>query len=223
MCLSNTKVEQKVRGLNMTKEKMNLSRFIASQRERLGNISQVELSKKCGVPAGTIASIESGYAKSPRPITLKKLAEGLAVPPDIIFKLASNPEKEMAVDLEELQSFQISYFGKIPSNSHFKVNEDSAEKLPFPVEFINEGDFVVSLAEDSLTDEDIYEGDFIVISQQDYLKRSGDLMLCTIENETTLRRVYKEKNNFKIKEKTYSPEEVTFWGKACLSISKRKL
>lgn len=207
----------------MTKQKMNLSSFIATQREKLGNISQVELAKKCGVPAGTIASIESGYAKSPRPVTLKKLADGLNVPEEIVFKLASNPEKEMTVNYDKLDVFRLPYIGSIPSPKEVKIEESSDNVLAFPLELVNEGDYILTINGNDLADEDIYDGDYIIILKQDFIKRSGDLMLCTIKDNTTLVRVYKTDDNFKIKEQVYNKNDIKFLGKACLSISKRKL
>lgn len=207
----------------MIKQKVNLAGFIASQREKMGSISQVELAKKCGVPAGTIASIESGYAKSPRPVTLKKLADGLGVPTEIIFKLASNPEKEMVIDQDHISTITIDYLGEIPTTDSIKPGSNVKDQLSFPGSFIDDGNFMLTISGDSLTDEDIYDGDYIVIKIQDYLKRSGDLMLCVIDGKTTLRRVYKSDENLKIKDKNYSKDDITFVGKAHLSISKQKL
>ena len=207
----------------MSKQKVTLASFITSQREKMGHISQVELAQKCGVPAGTIASIESGYAKSPRPVTLKKLAEGLSVPTEIIFKLASNPEKEMYIDYEEMNISRITYLGNIPTKATFKSIENADEQLPFPIDFFDEGDFILTISGDSLSEEDIYDGDYISVIKQDFLKRSGDLMLCHIDNMTTLNRVYKNETDFKIKDKTYTKEQITFIGKACMSVNKRKL
>lgn len=207
----------------MTKQKLNLASFIAHQRVKLGGLSQVELAKKCGVPAGTIASIESGYAKSPRPVTLKKIAEGLAVPAEIIFKLASNPEKEMVVNYGELNVFTIPYLGNIPTTQEIKLLENEGTIISLPFDFINEGDFILTVTGDSLSDEDIYDGDYVIIAKQDFLKRSGDLMLCLVDDITSLRRIYKSENNFKVKEKVYSKDEITFFGKALINISKQKL
>lgn len=207
----------------MVKQKVTLASFIASQREKLGTMSQVELAKKCGVPAGTIASIESGYAKSPRPVTLKKIAEGLSVPTEIIFKLASNPEKEMIIDTDDLNIFKIKYLGNIPTTNTLKSLDNVEEQIPFPADFIEEGDFILTVSGESLADEDIYDGDYITINKQDFLKRSGDLMLCEIDNVVTLRRIYKSDEKFKVKDKIYTKVEISFLGKACTSISRRNL
>jgi SOS-response transcriptional repressor LexA len=207
----------------MSKQKMSLASFISSQREKLGNISQVELAKKCGVPAGTIASIESGYAKSPRPVTLKKLAEGLSIPEEIIFRLASNPEKEININHDNLNVYRIPYLGVIPINKEIKTCTGKEEILAFPLEFISEGDYIFMVEGDSFSDEDIYDKDYIIVSTQNFLKRSGDLMLTVIANKTTLNRVYKNDNDFKVNEKVYTKDEIIFLGKAIISINKRKL
>jgi len=207
----------------MVKQRMTLSSFIANQREKLGNISQVELAKKCGVPAGTIASIESGYAKSPRPVTLKKIADGLMVPAEIIYKLASNPNKELLVDSEELKTFHIAYLGDIPTKNKLESFNNLESQLVFPSELLEEGDFIVNVSSEDFLEEDIFNGDFVVITKQDFLKRSGDLMLCIIDNITTLKRVYKNDSSFKIKDEIYAKEDIAFIGKAFISISKRLL
>lgn len=207
----------------MVKQRMTLSSFIASQREKLGNISQVDLANRCGVPAGTIASIESGYAKSPRPVTLKKIADGLMVPAEIIYKLASNPNKELFIDSEELKTFYIPYLGGIPTKQKPDTINNIESQLTFPAELLEEGDFIVNIISDDFLDEDIYNGDFVVITKQDFLKRSGDLMLCYVHNVITLKRVYKNDSSFKIKGEAYSKEEISFLGKAFISISRRLL
>ena len=207
----------------MVKQRMTLSSFIANQREKLGNISQVELAKKCGVPAGTIASIESGYAKSPRPVTLKKIADGLMVPAEIIYKLASNPNKELLVDSEELKTFHIAYLGDIPTKNKLESFNNLESQLVFPSELLEEGDFIVNVSSEDFLEEDIFNGDFVVITKQDFLKRSGDLMLCIIDNITTLKRVYKNDSSFKIQDEIYAKEDIAFIGKAFISISKRLL
>ena len=56
-----------------------LREFIARRRNEL-QLSQQELARLSGVPAGTIASIEAGrVTRSPRPDTLQRLAQGLQV------------------------------------------------------------------------------------------------------------------------------------------------
>lgn len=207
----------------MTKQKMTLASFIASQREKLGNISQVELAKKCNVPAGTIASIESGYAKSPRPVTLKKLADGLCVPTEIIFKLASNPEKEMTINYDSLSVFRLPYVGTIPTKEKLKFEDEEESAMALPVELVDEGDFILTISGNELATEDIYDGDYIIVLKQDFLMRSGDFMLCTIDKETSLRRVYKGENEFKINDKAFTKDQIIFLGKAIMSISRRKL
>lgn len=52
---------------------------------RTKNMTQAELAKSSGVPAGTIANIEADHHRRPYPSTLKKLADALEVhPSDLI-------------------------------------------------------------------------------------------------------------------------------------------
>ena len=55
----------------------DLRLYIAARRKEL-KLSQRDLATICELPLGTVAGIESGrQVKSPRPMTLEKLAKGL--------------------------------------------------------------------------------------------------------------------------------------------------
>lgn len=65
-----------------------LREFLTRRRNEL-NLSQQELARISGVPAGTIASIEAGrVTRSPRPDTLRRLALGLQVGPEALLRMA---------------------------------------------------------------------------------------------------------------------------------------
>jgi transcriptional regulator with XRE-family HTH domain len=65
-----------------------LREFLTRRRNEL-NLSQQELARISGVPAGTIASIEAGrVTRSPRPDTLRRLAQGLQVGPEALLRMA---------------------------------------------------------------------------------------------------------------------------------------
>jgi transcriptional regulator with XRE-family HTH domain len=65
-----------------------LREFLTRRRNEL-NLSQQELARISGVPAGTIASIEAGrVTRSPRPDTLRRLALGLQVGPEALLRMS---------------------------------------------------------------------------------------------------------------------------------------
>ncbi|MBC7543874.1 MAG: helix-turn-helix transcriptional regulator [Candidatus Sericytochromatia bacterium] len=65
-----------------------LREFLTRRRNEL-NLSQQELARISGVPAGTIASIEAGrVTRSPRPDTLRRLADGLQVGPEALLRMS---------------------------------------------------------------------------------------------------------------------------------------
>ena len=197
---------------------LSLGKFLSQEREKL-NLSQQDLAKKCNVPAGTIASIESGYAKSPRSITLKKLAEGLNVSIDILFAYASQTEfMEQSTDLTKIPAF-----GEIPSARELSLQSYAS----FPSYFIENGDFLLSIKGDNFMDEDIFDNDYIVVKKQHCLMRSGDLMVININLENTLARVYKNDNGYRVQIGKYQEEilsdNIEFIGKALTSISRKKL
>lgn len=63
-----------------------LGRYIAEHRKRKG-ISQEELSKRSGVPRGTIAAIETGTVAEVMPSNLQRLARGLGLPYAVLDRL----------------------------------------------------------------------------------------------------------------------------------------
>src|SRR4051794_19317970 len=65
-----------------------LREFLTRRRNEL-SLSQQELARISGVPAGTIASIEAGrVTRSPRPDTLRRLALGLQVGPEVLLRMS---------------------------------------------------------------------------------------------------------------------------------------
>ena len=76
-----------------------LREFLTRRRNEL-NLSQQELARTSGVPAGTIASIEAGrVTRSPRPDTLRRLAQGLQVGPDMLLRMSGYlPAEDSAGD-----------------------------------------------------------------------------------------------------------------------------
>jgi transcriptional regulator with XRE-family HTH domain len=65
-----------------------LREFLTRRRGEL-SLSQQELARISGVPAGTIASIEAGrVTRSPRPDTLRRLAQGVQVGPDVLLRMS---------------------------------------------------------------------------------------------------------------------------------------
>lgn len=201
----------------MTK-KLNLGKFLSQEREKL-NLSQQDLAKKCNIPAGTIASIESGYAKSPRSVTLKKLAEGLNISMEVLFAYASLTEfVEQNTDLTK-----IPILGEIPSTKELSLQSYAS----FPTYFIENGDFLLFVKEDTFIEEDIFNNDYIVVKKQDYLEKNGDLMVVSINQENTLARICKNSNGYSVLIGKYQeemlPDNISFIGKALTSISRKKL
>lgn len=73
-----------------------LREFVTRRRNEL-HLSQQDLARTSGVPAGTIASIEAGrVTRSPRPDTLRRLANGLEVPPEALLQLSGYLTDEVA-------------------------------------------------------------------------------------------------------------------------------
>ena len=214
----------------MQKKRLTLASFVSKEREKL-SLSQQGFAKLCNIPAGTIASIESGYAKSPRSVTLKKIADGLKIPFDVIFEFASTPEKEIFVNYETVKIIRLPNLGEIPTEKNLLTLDNAENFISFPQNFLDDGDFLLSVKGDDFMQEDIYDGDYVVVKNQNYLKRSGDLMIIKLNKITIMTRVYKNNDIYTLKTINNSinndlkakQDEINFIGKAITSISRKKL
>lgn len=63
--------------------------------------------------------------------------------------------------------------------------------------FVGNNLFVLKVRGDSMVNVGIYDGDFVVISQQS-VANNGEIVACLIENEATVKRYYKENGYFRL-------------------------
>lgn len=102
-------------------------------------------------------------------------------------QLAEEPQKRMALPLA----------GQIAAGSPIlAVAQD--EKIDFSNLFDNEDHYCLQVKGESMIDDQIADGDFVVVRKQSTC-RDGDIVVALVEGqEATLKRFYKEKNRIRL-------------------------
>jgi repressor LexA len=113
----------------------------------------------------------------------------------------------------------IPYLGRIAAGRPIEAITQ-AELMRVPAELLGRGPcYVLLVSGDSMIDEGIYDGDYVVIEQQDHAK-NGDIVVALINREeATLKRIEQRPGevilhaaNQTMSAMTYRPEEVRIQG-----------
>ena len=75
--------------------------------------------------------------------------------------------------------------------------EDVEDVFPLPQDFISGDGFILEVRGDSMIDDGIHDGDYVVVRRQPTAD-NGETVVAMIENEATVKRFYKEKQRFRL-------------------------
>lgn len=104
-------------------------------------------------------------------------------------RIKTNKTEKLSTELSS-----ISVLGSISCGTPELSEENTAEIIQFPTSLIGEGEFYLLKASgDSMIDAGIDNGDLILIKKQSSA-RNGQIVVALIENENTLKRIYKDEH-----------------------------
>jgi len=92
----------------------------------------------------------------------------------------------------------IPIVGTVAAGKPRLATEDVEEFFPLPHDFISGDGFMLKVKGDSMIEDGIYEGDFVIVRRQSAAE-NGETVVAMIENEATVKRFYKEKNRIRLK------------------------
>ena len=88
--------------------------------------------------------------------------------------------------------------------SSFRAQEEQAldgagEMFPIPSSLLNQDapHFVLNMEGDSMVDAGIFDGDFVIVRQQNAAE-DGDIIVAVLDDEASVKRYYKEKNYIRL-------------------------
>ena len=220
---------------------MKLGEYIKEYRQTK-SISQRQFANICGVSNGYISMLEEG--KNPRtgePLipslpTLKKISSAMNIS---LHDLIASVE-DMPIDMTEKENIH-TYDNILPLPKHKKIpllgtiacgepifaeeNLDGYTLCPEDVE----ADFCLRCKGDSMIGARIHDGDIVYIKQQQTIE-NGEIAAVLIDDEATLKRVYKKGDSLILQPENpaYEPlifvreemNEVRILGKAVCFLSK---
>lgn len=180
---------------------MTLKELIISYREK-NDLSQRQFAQKCDLSNGYISMLEKGTnPNTGLPVTptipvLTKLAKGMNLSLHQLFSLAD----DMPVDILSPMDMKIDNIIPFPDTKNIPLLGDIACGEPILAEEnIDEyikidkdipADFALRCKGDSMINARIFDGDIVYIRQQPDVE-NGEIAAVLIDNEATLKRVFK--------------------------------
>ncbi len=112
-----------------------------------------------------------------------------------------DPTKPRAIELTSNKSaiVRVPVVGRVAAGEPILATENIEETFPLPVSFLNTSKqvFMLTIKGNSMIKAGIYEGDFIVVRQQNTAD-DGDIVVALIGEEATVKRFFKEKNAIRL-------------------------
>ena len=155
-----------------------------------------ELGDKVGVGAGTVHKWESGFIENVRTDKIAKIAKALNVTAAYIMGWEDNPVFSYN-NIEALpETKTVPVIGAIACGKPILADENF-EGTAF-VDGRVHADFALRCVGDSMINAHIFNGDLVFIKQQPDVD-NGQIAAVAIDNEATLKRVYKYPNRVELR------------------------
>jgi repressor LexA len=112
---------------------------------------------------------------------------------DFRYETSDNPIPSLYENL-----VAVPLVGRITAGEPILAQESIEETYPLPAEFVKgEEVFMLSVRGDSMIEDGILDGDYVVVSRQSSAQ-NGDIVVALLEDEATVKRFYKENSHFRL-------------------------
>ena len=175
---------------------MDVKSIIYNRRIELG-LTMKQLAELVGVNEGTISRWESGDIANMRRDKIASLAKALHLTPSIIMGWEEEPVPTLTLEelkrygLQEVEIRTLPVLGRITCGEPTLANEEI--KYITVKDAPRQANYVLIASGDSMINARIFDGDYVFIKSQDTVA-NGEIAAVIIENETTLKRVYFDKD-----------------------------
>lgn len=157
--------------------------------------------RQTALQAGTsnpyISQVENGKRNIPKPETLEKLAKGLRISKEEIFKLAGL-ETSKTDNIEYIGSnfVNVPVIGEIACGEPIIAEENISSYVPIPSDVVKNGTFFILNCVGNSMEPTISNGSQVVVREQPDAE-NGQIAAVLLENENTatLKRIKKTKTN----------------------------
>jgi len=115
-----------------------------------------------------------------------------------VIKRTKNPQGKRALSiLERNLRITLPLLGIVQAGYPLEVF-DTSENIEVPQNFIDENNFALQVRGDSMIEDQIKDGDFIIVKKTSIAK-NGDLIIAYVNNNATLKRFYKKQHHIELK------------------------
>lgn len=121
---------------------------------------------------------------------------------------ATNQRKKMYLD-----TIMVPLVGKVTAGEPITAIENIEEYYPLPQRAVGtdeEGVFLLSVQGDSMINAGIHDGDYVLVKQQQTAENGEIVVAMTPDNEATVKRFFKEKNQIRLQPENDSLEPIVF-------------
>ena len=160
------------------------------------SLRQVEIASG-GLSSSFISKLENGKRNIPKVETLEKLAKGLRISKEEMFKLAGL-EVSKPTNIEQISSnfINIPIIGEIACGEPITAEENISGYVPIPADVVKNGTFFILNCVGNSMEPTISNGSQVVVREQPDAE-NGQIAAVLLENENTatLKRIKKTKTN----------------------------
>lgn len=177
---------------------MNIGEKLKARRKDLG-LTMLQVAIKVGVSEATVSRWESGDIANMRRDKIVSLANALEVSPSFIMDTGD----VFAFDnIMPIKTYKLPLIGTIACGTPILAEQNIEEYID--TDSTVKADFCLRCKGDSMINVRIFDGDIVYIRQQPDVE-NGEIAAVCIDDEATLKRVYKYPNRLELR-----PENPTF-------------
>ncbi|SFL74763.1 transcriptional repressor LexA [Salibacterium qingdaonense] len=113
------------------------------------------------------------------------------------------------VSISESQAVYVPVLGKVTAGEPITAVENIDEYIPLPDRMVSdEKVFVLTIEGDSMIEAGIYDGDMVIVKQQQTADNGDIIVAMTEELEATVKRFYKEDNYIRLQPENAAMEPI---------------
>ncbi len=101
-------------------------------------------------------------------------------------------------ELESVEFINVPLLGRVAAGTPLLAVENREELYPLPTHFTGTGEFfMLRVHGESMVEAGILDGDMVIVRRQNNAE-NGDIIVALIEDEATVKRIYKEQNRIRL-------------------------
>ncbi|AGC68564.1 LexA repressor LexA [Thermoclostridium stercorarium subsp. stercorarium DSM 8532] len=134
-------------------------------------------------------------------------------------KVIDSKKQELEGYISDHEIENVPIIGRVAAGQPILAVENIEDTFPVPVEYLENGPtFILRVKGDSMVNKGILDGDLVIVKQQNTAE-NGDIVVALIEDETTVKTFYREKDYIRLQpeNENYEPiivkDNVTILGK----------